>query len=205
MDRAAFWNGIAARYAARPLDAPQAWETTLERCRAYLKPDWHVLEIGAGTGSTALRLAEYVAAYRATDFANALLDVAKERAARDPKPGLVFEECDAMTALRAHRVDAVLAFSVLHLLENRVEHLSAVRAALAPGGLFISKTPSLGGRYWLCPVVRGMQVLGKAPPGIAFLRPRDVEAEIAAAGFEVLETGDYPPSLPNHFVVARAV
>ena len=54
-------------------------------------------------------------------------------------------------------------------------------------------------------MVWAMQKLGKAPGPVHFLRPGQVEAEIAAAGFEVVETGGYPKNLPNHFVVARAV
>jgi cyclopropane fatty-acyl-phospholipid synthase-like methyltransferase len=55
--QAAFWNGMARRYAASPVRNPENWEKTLELTRARLAPEAEVLELGCGTGSTALRLA----------------------------------------------------------------------------------------------------------------------------------------------------
>ena len=63
----AFWDKIAERYAARPIDNPDAYEATLERVRHWLHPDWHVLELGCGTGTTALKLAGSAAQITATD------------------------------------------------------------------------------------------------------------------------------------------
>jgi hypothetical protein len=43
---------------------------------------------------------------------------------------------------------------------------------------------------------------GKAPP-LRFVRPARLEADIAAAGFEIIERGDYPASPPSRFIVAK--
>ena len=47
----AFWDRIAERYAAQPVRNPQAYEHTLERVRAYLKPSDRALELGCGCGA----------------------------------------------------------------------------------------------------------------------------------------------------------
>ena len=52
-----FWDGIAERYAARPVTDEAAYADTLARVRSYLGPDDRVREIGCGTGSTTPRLA----------------------------------------------------------------------------------------------------------------------------------------------------
>ena len=52
-----FWDGIAEKYAKRPISDMAAYEYTLGRTRSYLKPEDQVLELGCGTGSTALLLA----------------------------------------------------------------------------------------------------------------------------------------------------
>jgi hypothetical protein len=78
--------------------------------------------------------------------------------------------------------------------------------ALRPGGVFISKTVCLGGSLPLkyramllaLPV---MQSLGKAP-WVARLKVADLERRITAAGFDLVETGDYPAVPPSRFVVA---
>ena len=53
----AFWDRIAPKYAADPIADPAAHEATLERTRRLLGPGHRVVEIGCGTGSTALALA----------------------------------------------------------------------------------------------------------------------------------------------------
>ncbi|MEM1100624.1 MAG: hypothetical protein AAGH73_03730, partial [Pseudomonadota bacterium] len=63
---AEFWNRIAARYARDPISDMAGYKATLERTKHYLTPIAHVLELGAGTSSTALELAPRVARYHAT-------------------------------------------------------------------------------------------------------------------------------------------
>ena len=67
-DAAPFWDKIAPRYAKKPVADPAAYEEKLARVRALLRAEDRVLEIGCGTGSTALRLASRVAEITATDI-----------------------------------------------------------------------------------------------------------------------------------------
>jgi hypothetical protein len=91
------------------------------------------------------------------------------------------------------------------LVATREATLRGVHRLLNPGGLFISKTPCL---KEMNPLVRiavpVMQLFGKAPY-VAFLSTEDLEGEMAAAGFEIIERarhasrgGDARP-----FLVAR--
>jgi cyclopropane fatty-acyl-phospholipid synthase-like methyltransferase len=59
-DEARFWDKRAEKYAQRPLADQAAYEKKLEITRRYFNPDSVVLEIGCGTGSTALAHAPYV-------------------------------------------------------------------------------------------------------------------------------------------------
>jgi ubiquinone/menaquinone biosynthesis C-methylase UbiE len=83
--------------------------------------------------------------------------------------------------------DAALALNVLHLLPDRGQVLAEVRRILRPGGLFISKTPCLDEMSILIrlaiPIAR---TLGKAPHVESF-SARTLEADIAAAGFTIVE------------------
>ena len=53
---AKFWDGIAEKYAKSPIRDIESYEHTLQRTVSYLKPTDQVLELGCGTGRTALRL-----------------------------------------------------------------------------------------------------------------------------------------------------
>ena len=48
-----------------------------------------------------------------------------------------------------------------------------------------------------------MQLVGKAPSNVEFTRIADLEAAIQKAGFEIIETGNYPVDVPSRYLVAR--
>ncbi|MEQ9811291.1 MAG: class I SAM-dependent methyltransferase, partial [Azospirillaceae bacterium] len=52
-----FWDRAAPKYSRQPVKNVAAWDVTLERTRRHMSPTDHVLEVGCGTGSSALRLA----------------------------------------------------------------------------------------------------------------------------------------------------
>ncbi|MGR3379049.1 class I SAM-dependent methyltransferase [Salipiger abyssi] len=196
---AAFWDRVAERYAARPVGDEAAYEAALARVRHWLGPEMRVLELGCGTGMTAEKLAGSVLSLEGTDFSPEMIRIAE---ARRTAGNLRFSCAPAETALAGGPYDAVLAFNLLHLLDDLPGCLSRVHGALADGGLLISKTPCLGAKWYLWPVIRLLQGLGKLPR-FRFLRPGALEAAILASGFEIVETGDYPRKLPGRLIVAR--
>ncbi|MCT4554288.1 MAG: methyltransferase domain-containing protein [Pelagimonas sp.] len=196
-----FWDGISAKYAAQPIRNMESYEATLERVRHWMSRDMAVLELGCGTGSTALALAENAGRITGTDFSEGMI-----REARAKLPGLsnvTFEVAEAGAAI-APGYDMIMCFNLLHLVEDRRALMAQARAALPEGGLFVSKTPCLAGKPWFWPLIKGMQLVGKAPKPVHMLSARTLEQEVAAAGFEIVEVGGYPKSLPNQLIVARA-
>ncbi|SNT35949.1 class I SAM-dependent methyltransferase [Antarctobacter heliothermus] len=203
MTPVAFWDGIAEKYATQPIGNMDAYEATLERVRHWMRPDMSVMELGCGTGTTALKLADSVAQYLGTDLSGEMVRIANDKAATVDH--VSFAADAAGTAGAGQTFDAVLAFNLLHLVDDPAAVMIHVRGLLPKGGLFISKTPCLGGKPWFRPLIWGLQMIGKAPAPVHCLRPAQIEAALAAAGFEVVETGGYPKKLPNWMVVARAV
>ncbi len=203
-DSAAFWNKVARRYAGMTIRNPDAYEMTLDLVRARLRPEDHVLELGCGTGTTALRLADAVAHYVGNDYAPEMIAIAEEKRADAQVENLVF--CTGQLgdgSLPKGPFDVILGFNVLHLLPDRRSAFADIAQNLQPGGLLISKTPCLGGAYRvLQPLVTVMRLMGKAPK-LSFLTPARLERDIKAAGFEILETGSYPKRPPSRFVVAQ--
>lgn len=201
-----FWDRIARRYAAAPVANVDAYERTLGRTLSYLQPAHRVLEIGAGTSSTALRLAPAVADYTATDISAEMVQIGREKLAATPVPGLHIAQGTLPEAVaRNQTYDAVLAFNTLHLMDDPATEAGRVRALLAPGGLFISKTACLGGLFRaMMPVIWVMRLFGKAPP-LRWFTPASLERAIRAAGFEIVEAATDPGTIPRRYIVARAV
>ncbi|MGR3760607.1 class I SAM-dependent methyltransferase [Roseobacteraceae bacterium NS-SX3] len=204
---APFWDGIAEKYARNPIKDMESYEYTLERTASYLSPEDRVLELGCGTGTTALRLAGGVAEICATDISPGMLAVGKRRAAEQGAENVRFAEATAATAPGAP-YDAVMAFNVLHLVDDLERTLAEVHGLLRPGGMFISKTfcvpqakASLKYRF-IRLVLPLMQMAGKAPY-VRFLREAELDRMVTAAGFGIVESGSFPARDGRRFLAAR--
>ena len=84
--KARFWDKVARKYAANAIADIAGYEATLQRVRALLAPDQSVLEIGCGTGTTALRLASATRQMLATDVSTEMIAIAREKLAALPLP-----------------------------------------------------------------------------------------------------------------------
>jgi ubiquinone/menaquinone biosynthesis C-methylase UbiE len=203
---ARFWDRIARKYAADPIADPAGYERTLERTRHYLARDHVVFEFGCGTGTTALRLAPHVGRIVATDISREMIAIAREKANAE---GAINAEFAVATPDAAPwpdgAFDVALGFNVLHLVDGRDAALRGVHRLLKPGGLFMSKTPCLKEMNpFLRLAVPVMQVFGKAPY-VAFFAGDDLERDIAAAGFEIVERARHGSrgKDPRPFLVAK--
>ncbi|WP_305986275.1 bifunctional 2-polyprenyl-6-hydroxyphenol methylase/3-demethylubiquinol 3-O-methyltransferase UbiG [Roseibium sp. MMSF_3544] len=206
-----FWDKIAVKYAASPVKDQSAYEKTLARTIEHLGPEDDVLELGCGTGSTALLLAANVRSYLATDFAPGMVRIADDKleAAQqkgDAHAGLRFAVADVFSESveTEQGYDAILGYNFLHLVETPEDLMARVHGLLKPGGLFISKTVCLKDKAWLfLPLIKAMQLVGKAP-FVKMYSFASVENLISRSGFEIIETGTYPEPR-SRFVVARKV
>ncbi len=204
---AEFWDKVAPKYAKSPIADMKAYTYTLERTRGYLSPNDTVLEVGCGTGSTALLLADGVKHITASDVSPNMIAVGLEKAREQGVSNVDFVAADLFdSTLDGGPYDAVLAHNLLHLLEDVPAAIRRIGGWLKPGGLFISKTvcrPGAGSplKYRLMTVILPlMQMVGKAPY-VNFMEIEELEDCISSAGFTILESGNHPA--PSRYIVAR--
>ncbi|MGU9979872.1 class I SAM-dependent methyltransferase [Phreatobacter sp. HK31-P] len=203
---ARFWDRIARKYAADPIKDMAGYERTIARTRHWLSASHTVLELGCGTGTSALLLAPSVARIVGSDLSGEMVAIATQKAAAQNCANASFVVGAAEDAVAPDgSCDAVLAFNLLHLVADRRAALERVRRLLKPGGLFISKTPCLAE---MNPLIRLavplMQLIGKAPH-VSFFKAAALEDEIAAAGFTVRERDRHGSGRrdPRIFLVGR--
>jgi len=203
---ARFWDRTSRKYAMGAIADKAGYERTLDRTRALLGSSDRVLELGCGTGTTALGLACYVQGYLATDISAGMIAIANEKYAASPVPALVFRTASAEALTPdAAQFNAVLGFNYLHLVSDLPGTLRRIHALLAAKGLFISKTPCVGD---MNPLIRvalpAMRVIGKAPYAAVF-RAADLSQHICAAGFDILATESHATKGNDNrpYIVAR--
>lgn len=206
MDDARFWDRFARRYAASKIKDEAGYERTLARTVELIRDMPSVLEVGCGTGTTALRLAPSVGQLLATDISGGMIAIAKEKAAAQGCTNVSFAVASPETVEAGEGAfDAVLAFNLLHLLRDRAAALAHLRRLLKPGGLLITKTTCL---TELNPLIRMvipvMQWVGLAPYLSSFTA-ETLAKEMAAAGFDVVEQARHGTTARDFrvFLVAR--
>lgn len=206
---ATFWDEAAETYAKSPIENLEAYNYTLERTRSYLAPTDRVLEVGCGTGSTALLLAPDVDRIIASDISRNMIKIASRKAQDANVSNVEFIAADIFDeAIGVGPFDAVLALNLLHLIEDTPSAVRRIHGLLKPGGTFISKTVCKPGKgaplkyRFLRLVVPVMQLLGKAP-FVRFMEAREFEDLIRSQGFGILESGNHPA--PSRYIVAQKI
>ncbi|WP_420585253.1 class I SAM-dependent methyltransferase [Ruegeria sp.] len=206
---AEFWDGIAEKYSRNPIRDMESYEYTLGRTQSYLSKQDNILELGCGTGSTALLLAPSVTHVTASDFSEAMLGIGRAKAQSEGIENISFRTIDITKPEAGQTFDAVLGFNLFHLVPDIDAVFADIHARLAPGGLFISKTPclsegGLGLKFGLMKLMLPvMQLFGKAPY-VNLFDVQTLETAVIRAGFDVIESGNHPAKPPSRYLVARS-
>ncbi len=195
-----FWNRIAGRYAARPLKDVAAYDAMIGDVASRLKPGDHVLELGCGTGGTAIRLAPHVSLWTATDFSAEMIKIAQDKPAG---ANLTFKIADAENAYDGGPFDVICAFNVLHLVDDQPTTLAQIFANLKPGGVLISKTwcfAELKLRFRLLfSVLRTVGLF----PAVKQHTVAEFRQSLLDAGFEIIDERVFGKYRQNPYIVAR--
>lgn len=168
------------------------FERTLARTRDLMQAGTSVLELGCGTGTAALRLADGAGQYLATDISSGMIAIARDKLQKTDSSDLTrrleFRQATAESLVEEDgRFNIILGFNYLHLAGQLPVVLGQIRSLLAPGGLFISKTPCVGDMNRLIRlVIPLMRVAGKAP-NVWVFTAQELEQAFSDAGFTVVE------------------
>ena len=201
----AFWDNIAERYAKQPVKNPDAFEAKIAITKSHMKPTDVVLDIGCGTGSLALRLAESALHVHGLDVSSEMIRIANDKAQAQQVENVTFHTGpfdEGFATLEAESLDGICAYSLLHLVEDRSAALAQIFRMLKPGGFFISSTVCLG-ESWVPyrPLLWVMRKLGKAPTVMIFDK-RTLEEDLQRAGFTDLSQPDVGATSEIAFLVA---
>lgn len=198
-----FWNRIANKYASTPIADEAAYEYKLDATREYLNKTTRVLEVGCGTGSTALKHAPFVKEIVATDFSQNMLEIAEQKANEQNVDNVNFV-CESIYDCASHQgqYDVIMAHSILHLLEDLDTAIATLFSKLAPGGIFISSTACINDMMWFFKYVAPLGHALRLIPYVNCFAKSDLIDSLKSTGFNI--EMDWKPK-PNAavFIVAK--
>lgn len=200
---ARFWNWMAERYSRQPVADEASYQKKLALTRDYLHSQMRLLEIGCGTGSTAIEHAPHVRHVLATDVAENMLAIGRRRAAEAGVDNIDFQ-CLAVDelSLAEESVDMVLALNILHLLPDWRQVLPRLQGLLAPGGLLVSSTACVADMGPMMKVLPPLMKLLPVLPAVASFSEEELAAALLESGFE-LEQRWRPGRDQAVFIIAR--
>lgn len=198
---ASFWNFLAKRYAAGDVVDEESYQHKLKKSREYFTPESDILEIGSGTGSTAISHAPYVRSILATDISDKMIAISNEKLVDSDIENVTFQlsSIDDLS-IEDESMDAVLALSILHLVKDKDQVIAKIYKMLKPGGVIITSTVCLedSSKFakYIIPIGRpiGLQLKSLSKQGI--------EQSMENAGFKV----DYswtPKTSTTAFIIGK--
>lgn len=130
-----FWDWLARRWGRPSLEPEQTDTKPLAKTRPYLKPTDAVLDFGCAMGSVDLRLADSVKTIHGIDISSRMIAGAQEAAEARGTGNVTFAQATIYDeSLNPRSYDVVLAFAVLHLLEDAPNALRRIAELLKPEG-----------------------------------------------------------------------
>jgi ubiquinone/menaquinone biosynthesis C-methylase UbiE len=198
-----FWDRLAEGYAKQPIADEDSYQKKLDKTREYFRPGAEVLEIGCGTGSTALLHAPHVKHIRATDLSAKMIEIANRKAREQGVANVTFEQC-SIDALAApdESYDAVLAMSILHLVEDKNAVMAKVHRMLKPGGAFVSSTVCLGDFMGFFKLIAPVGKFFGLIPTVKVFSSDNLLRSFSDAGFDIVHEWR-PGKNKAAFVVAK--
>ncbi len=181
-----FWDRLAERYSKQPIADEAAYQKKLDVTREYFQSDSVVLELGCGTGSTAIIHAPYVKHIRAIDISSKMIEIAQGKADAQGIENITFEQSSIDDlSVQGESVDVVLGLSILHLLEDKEDAIARVYKMLKPGGVFVTSTICLEDSMKVFKLIAPVGKFFGLMPLVKAFTQKELEESLAGAGFEI--------------------
>ena len=177
---------MALRYSKSPVDDEAAYQKKLQVTQTYFKPDMKVLELGCGTGSTAIVHAPHVKHILAIDISKKMLEIAKAKAAAKSIHNITFQQMSIdELSVANHSFDVVLGLSILHLVESKEEVIEKVHKILKPGGIFVTSTMCLGDNMKYVKLIAPVGRFFGLMPLVNVFTKNELEGSLTKADFSI--------------------
>ncbi len=199
-----YWDRLASGDGSDDGEYGQTEAKTLEFTKKHLKPNDVVMDFACGTGTFTVESAAIVQRVCAVDISAKMLDVTRKKASKRSLENIDYVQANIFDVnYPEDTFDVVLAFNILHLLEEPQPVVQKINALLKPGGLFISATGCMGEiNVLLSSSLRLLSKVGLVPHLNNF-QASQLERLIENGRFQIIESKKLTDSFSEMFIVAE--
>jgi 2-polyprenyl-3-methyl-5-hydroxy-6-metoxy-1,4-benzoquinol methylase len=201
-----FWDSRSKEYDRNEEEYERSHKQAVDNTRKHLSVSDIVLDYGCGTGIVTNDLADSVREIHGVDISSEMIDVARRKAAERGIENVHYAQATIFhERYGTESYNVILAFSVLHLLEDTQMVMQRIHELLKPGGLFISETPCLGERTAFFSILLFLLSKTGLVPYLSRFRTSELQDLVVGGGFRIVDAEDSDQTPPTHFIVAQKV
>jgi 2-polyprenyl-3-methyl-5-hydroxy-6-metoxy-1,4-benzoquinol methylase len=200
-----FWDKSAYKFDQEGRKDEQTYNKIIDSTKKYLKSNDIVLDFGCGTGLVANEIANNVNLIHAIDISSKMIEIAKNKSDSrkiqniDYRHLTIFDE-----RFKRGSFDVILAFYVLHLLDDTPKTIQRIYDLLKPGGLIISVIPCIGEKRFINISLSLLSKFGLIPV-IKTFKTNELEDLIITENFAIIESESWLQGIPQYFMVAMKI
>ncbi len=205
-----FWDKQAKRFDDLENQDQPATRIIMARTKEYLHENDHVLDFGCATGTKTLELADKVKNIRGLDYSARMISEAIKKKNEANVTNVSFIQGTIFNDdLESASFDKIVAYSIIHLVDDSDKVIQRIHELLKPGGLFISETACFKEKMdWLTrfgfTVFRFMKLLGIFPLHLNMFKTSDVKQILTRSNFKIIETEElFSHGMTVSFIVAE--
>ncbi len=175
----------------------------IESSKEFLKKDNYILDFGCGSGAITNKLAKAVKAIEAIDISSGMLEFAQKQAQEKAITNINYRQVSIFDEVfKDETFDVILAFNILHYIEDMPSNVERINSLLKPNGIFISSTACMKEKRSLVRyLVSFLSKIGLVPKMISYKKV-ELETLIENGNFEVIKS-ERISKLPEYFIVMK--
>jgi len=199
-----FWDKRSKEYDRQEEKYEQDYNKVIENTKKFLNINDIALDYGCGTGIVTNKIADNVKEIHGIDISSKMIVVAKRKAEERNIQNITYLQSTIFDdRYKKESFNVILAFNILHLLEDTQKVMQRINELLKPGGLFISATACMGEKKTFIGILLFLLNKLRIIPYTKFLKFSELEGLIANGNFQIIKTEDLHDTPPNYFVVAK--
>jgi 2-polyprenyl-3-methyl-5-hydroxy-6-metoxy-1,4-benzoquinol methylase len=178
-----------------------------EKQKKYLKAGDCVLDYGCGTGTIAIQCAGIAKEVHGIDYASGMIDVAKRKTAEQSRENVDFMQATIFDErLKEGSFDVVLAWGILHLVDDRPDVIKRIQELLKPGGLLISASECMTEKKSsIASLLSFLMKIGVFPISLKFFTIAELEESVTRAGLRIVEKEIMADNPVSCFIAAQKI
>ena len=199
-----FWDNRSKEYDKQENKYEHDYSKIIERTKKFLNLDDIALDYACGTGIITNKIADNVKEIHGIDISSKMIAVAKRKAAERKIQNATYTQSTIFNdGYKKESFNVILAFNILHLVEDSQKVMHRINELLKPGGLFISATSCMREKKTFIGILLFLLSKIRVIPHTKFFKFSELEGLIANGNFQIIETEDLHDTSPAYFVVAK--